>query len=165
VSIEVAGPNSWVNFLKSFGSSYAAQWRKASWSSRVGEAAPELAAPAALLLELHAESKMLPPATATTTEPLMNARRLIRCALSGDARIFRPSSGSLIPLPPSAALVRFSSGDRGRFVARRIGEHDLGLLRPEHVRVTCLPRAPHLTADLQSRRPGAWEPGDDLLAP
>src|SRR3989442_988431 len=109
------------------------------------------------------------PENAATTDPPMNARRLILWALSTDARIFRPSSGSLLPLPPSAYCFsllprRLLSGDRGRFIARRIGEHDLGLLCPEHVGVIRLPRAPHAPTDVQMRSVRAREPGDDLLA-
>src|SRR3989442_14048258 len=109
------------------------------------------------------------PENAATTDPPMNARRLILWALSTDARIFRPSSGSLLPLPPSAYCFsllprRLLSGDRGRFIARRIGEHDLGLLCPEHVGGIRLPRAPNPPTDVQMRSVRAREPGDDFLA-
>jgi hypothetical protein len=61
VSIEVTGPSSSVNRLKSFGSSYWAQWKKFSWSSRgAGEppvAVAEPVVPPVVLLLLHAESR------------------------------------------------------------------------------------------------------------
>src|SRR6266480_6194050 len=166
VSIEVVGPSSWVNLLKSFGSSYAAQWRKFSLFSRTGDPAdvdPPAAGEAPPLLLPHADSKM-PPETAATTDPPMNARRLMRWAAPTEARIFKPSSDSLISPSCFSWRPHALSDDRGRFVARRIGEHDLGLLRPEHMGVIRLPRAPHSPTDVQMRSVRAREPGDDLLA-
>src|SRR2546423_10502340 len=161
MSIFVAGPSWSVNFLKSFGSSYAAQWKKFSVSSSGPFVAVALGAPpvpVVLLVLPHAARKMLPP-NAATTDPDRNARRDKRLAASGGARMFTGSRCGVMPSPFSLLL-----GRRGRGLCGRVDQDELCLLRAEHVRVRRVPRAPHLRPHLQAGRARPPEPRDHLLA-
>ncbi len=136
--------------LNTSGSSYSAQWKKFSWSSISPPAAgTAVAARRRRVSSPQAASSTLPENTATA-EPAMKCRRVIRCAVARDARIFTPSNSSAIRVPLSSS---FCSG-RGR-----IRQDHRRLSGVEHVHELLVPPAPDVAAHLQLRRSRSWAAG------